>query len=503
MNEFQLFFIIFNIVTTLLLIPHPFNYFYLMIKSRPLYNSLRTSKKLRSSMPLSNQHVSTKWPGVLVQLPIYNEGPLVRRLLEASCRLHYHSRRCIIQVLDDSTDETPRIIDEWVKNNKCQHQLLVHRGYSNPHFKAGALQYGLSQVPSVHYVAIFDADFIPSPNFLEELITYLETHPRVAAVQARWIHENQHENLLTRAIALSLDMHFLVEKLGQQAAGFVQQFNGSGGIWRKASIVRAGGWNARTIAEDLDLVFRVQLKGELIQYVPEITTVQRIPSSYSAFLIQQNRWAQGFAQNLRLHLKGVWNSSRLTFLQKFEATLLLTSYFVSALIFLNILSLLGLIWTDAVPLLFNPPFFPWTVIPAILITAASFLSFLAYYVAARRGGRSVFDSLVDVLLFSIVSGSMLLSILISCLLGIFKPERTFERTPKESDEVQKRRSRSWSRTIAWMFPDFAFLLILGTTILRIIDAVILWGYLPALVVICLGTALKIGSLLKSPLPKRR
>ncbi len=502
MDQLQLFFISFNFVTTLLLIPHPLNYFYLMIRSRPLYRSLQEKKKSTNQKNCSNRNDVSNWPLTLVQLPIYNEGQLATRLLEATCQLHYQENRCIIQILDDSTDQTPQIIQEWMQKNTCHHQLQVHREYANKHYKAGALQHGLSQAPKARYVAIFDADFIPSPNFLEDSVQYLEKNREVAAVQARWLHENKNENLLTRAIAVSLDMHFLVEKLGQQAVGVLQQFNGSGGMWRISSIKKAGGWNARTIAEDLDLMFRVQLAGELIQYLPSITVSQRIPSNYSAFLIQQNRWAQGFAQNLRLHVKNLWKNSQLTFFQKLQATLLLTSYFFSAVIFLNILSLVGLIWTNAIELLFMPPLFPWSVIPAVLITVTSFLGFLAYFVAGLRGGRSIPRAVMDVVLFAIVSGSMLLSILISCVLGIVRPERTFERTPKESNQTSDI-SKSWMRTIVWLFPDAVFSLILMATIAKIINVLIFWGYLPALVAICLGTLLKIGSLLKTPLPQKR
>ncbi len=502
MDGIQLFFITFNLMTTLLLLPHPLNYFYLMLKSRSIYHSLRHSNEKSLEKKQGKPHHENTWPMVVVQLPVYNEGKIILRLLEACCRLQYQQDKCIIQILDDSTDETPRLIRQWLHQERCQHQVQVHQGCPNKHYKAGALQHGLSRCKNAKYAAIFDADFIPHSNFLKEMISYLEANPRVAAVQARWTHENENENILTRAIAVSLDMHFLVEKLGQQAGGYLQQFNGAGGIWRIQSIHEVGGWKARTIAEDLDLVFRIQLSGKLIHYAPWIKVSQKIPSNYRSFLIQQNRWAQGFSQNLKLHLVSTWKNQHLTMMQKIEATLLLTSYLFSAIIFLNILSLIGLIWTNSIILLFQPPLFPWSLIPAFLISVTTGLGFFAYYEGARRGGRSRLQALFGVVAFSIISGSMLLSILISCVLGILKPERTFERTPK-SLQQEKRIKHDWKRTLYWTIPDIAFLLILIITIIKILNTVIFWGYIPALLAICLGISMKIISLIRSPLPVKR
>ena len=490
------FFIALNIISTLFLLPLPTNYFILMVYSKREYKKTITSK----SPKIPN---NVEWPKVAIQLPIYNEGKLVLQLLNAVAQVKYPHGRCTIQILDDSTDETTHYIDLWLKEHTTlSHTVQLVRNTKNRHFKAGALQYGLTLLKDVEYVAVFDADFIPPSDFLQKLIPYFFVHPKLAAVQAMWKHKNRDKNLLTRGIATGIDTHFYIEKMGRQALHAFLQFNGSGGIWARRIIEQIGGWKPRTLAEDLDLSYRAQLAGYQILFVPHVKVMQTIPDTFSSFLIQQYRWAQGYAQNLIIFFKEIWGTKRLSVTQKLQSTLHLSSYFLSAVVFINIVSLLVLVWTNTINVFYQPPLYPWTLIPSILVSIASVLAFLAYFSGVMRGGRKSFiTALIDVALFSIISGSMLIPTFISCLAGIVKRNHPFERTPKDHEILK--RNKSWMRTFLWTFPDLTFVTILFLTIPLLIKNSLLWGFIPLFIVIALGTLIRIVTHIRRPLPKKR
>ncbi|MCX7915282.1 MAG: glycosyltransferase family 2 protein, partial [Verrucomicrobiae bacterium] len=264
-------------------------------------------------------------PLVTVQLPVYNEPCVVERLLDAMGRLEYPRDRLEIQVLDDSTDETPQLVQSKVRALRAAGWNIQH--LRRPHrqgFKAGALQYGLEHAKG-ELIAIFDADFVPPPDLLQRTVDFF-TDPQVGMVQLRWGHLNDQQSLLTRVQSILIDGHFLIEQTARSRSGRFFNFNGTAGLWRRQCIEDAGGWSADTLAEDLDLSYRAQLRGWKFLFLPDVVVPAELPVEMAAFKTQQHRWAKGAIQTCKKLLPSVWRSS-LPWKIKLEATIHLTSNF--------------------------------------------------------------------------------------------------------------------------------------------------------------------------------
>ena len=240
-------------------------------------------------------------PSVTVQLPVYNEPMVIGRLIDQMVQLDYPKDRLHIQVLDDSTDETTAICEDKVQAYAQQgvHIDLIHRK-GRLGFKAGALQHGLASARG-EFIAVFDADFLPPRDFLRKTIPYFE-YPKTGVVQTRWGHLNEEYSVMTRMQAFQLNAHFSIEQSGRSQAGYFLQFNGTAGVWRKQTILDAGGWKADTLTEDLDLSYRAQLKGWRIQYCQDIVAPAELPIDIQGLKSQQFRWMKGGAENARLRL---------------------------------------------------------------------------------------------------------------------------------------------------------------------------------------------------------
>ncbi len=238
------------------------------------------------------------WPSVTVQLPIYNEFYVVERLIDAVARLGYPREKLQIQVLDDSTDETTRLARGRVEFHRARGLdiRLLHR-QDRRGFKAGALTHGLESAKG-EFIAVFDADFVPESDFLARTVPHLVAQPGLAFVQTRWGYLNDRYSALTRAQTIALDGHFVVEHLGRNRNGLLMNFNGTAGVWRRKAIETAGGWQADTLTEDLDLSFRAQLAGWQALYLPDVESPAELPPQIAAFKRQQARWATGQAQCL-------------------------------------------------------------------------------------------------------------------------------------------------------------------------------------------------------------
>ncbi len=246
-------------------------------------------------------------PTVTVQIPVYNEKYVISRVIDAVCRLDYPRDKLQIQVLDDSTDETTRIAArkvEYYRQRGFDIQL-IHRD-NRRGFKAGALEEGLKHAKG-EFVAIFDADFVPPPDFLKRVIHYF-TDPDVAVVQARWGHLNRNTNLLTKVQSIFLDGHFLIEHVARNRSGRFFNFNGTAGVWRKVAIYDAGGWQHDTLTEDIDLSYRAQMRGWKFIYLPDVVVPAELPSDIHAFKTQQHRWAKGAMQVARKLLPTIFRS---------------------------------------------------------------------------------------------------------------------------------------------------------------------------------------------------
>jgi glycosyltransferase involved in cell wall biosynthesis len=264
-------------------------------------------------------------PAVTVQLPLFNEMYVVERLLDAVALIRYPRDRFQVQVLDDSTDETREICRRKIAELAVRYPELdveyVHR-VDRSGFKAGALENGLRSAKG-EFVLIFDADFLPLPDVLEQTIHHF-VDPKVAVVQCRWAHVNRDFSALTEVQALMLDGHFIMEHAGRNRSGRFFNFNGTAGLWRRAAIADAGGWQHDTLTEDMDLSYRAQLRGWRFVYLPEVAAPAELPVEMSAFKAQQFRWAKGSIQ-VALKLLRTILQSNATSAQKFEAFFHLTN----------------------------------------------------------------------------------------------------------------------------------------------------------------------------------
>lgn len=268
-----------------------------------VYNYFKNRKNVAGPAPKI-----TEWPKVTVQLPIYNERYVIERLVEAAAQFDYPRELLDIQVLDDSTDETQIVARDCVERFRALGVPItyIHRD-NREGFKAGALQEGL-RVATGEFVAIFDADFIPPADFLRRTVPYF-ADPKLAMAQTRWSYINRNYSTLTEVEAILLDGHFAIEHSARFRTGLFFNFNGTAGIWRRAAIEDAGGWQHDTLTEDTDLSYRAQLRGWHFVYLPEIDCPSELPVEMNAFKSQQARWAKGLMQTAKKVLPQVMRSN--------------------------------------------------------------------------------------------------------------------------------------------------------------------------------------------------
>jgi cellulose synthase/poly-beta-1,6-N-acetylglucosamine synthase-like glycosyltransferase len=269
------------------------------------------------------------WPSVTVQLPIYNERYVAHRLLSAVGALDYPADRLEIQILDDSTDDTGVIVADAARALTARGLTVAHiHRRERSGFKAGALAAGLKEARG-EFIGIFDADFVPPPDFLRKTIPHFDDR-RVAVVQTRWGHLNRDFSLLTIAQALGIDGHFGVEQAARCASNLFLNFNGTAGVWRRAAIEDAGGWTHDTLTEDLDLSYRAQLRGWRIAYRPELVCPAELPVLVTGFKSQQRRWAKGSIQTALKILPQVMRAP-VSLWVKYQAAVHLTYYMIHPL----------------------------------------------------------------------------------------------------------------------------------------------------------------------------
>jgi cellulose synthase/poly-beta-1,6-N-acetylglucosamine synthase-like glycosyltransferase len=253
----------------------------------------------RRNWPTSHaRFAEAELPRVTVQLPMFNEMYVARRLIDAVARIDYPRDRLEVQVLDDSTDATAAIARERCESLRDEGlDITYFHRKDRTGYKAGALEKGLARAKG-DFIVVFDADFVPGRGILGDLIHFF-TDPHVGMVQARWGHLNPAKSALTRCQAMLLDGHFVIEHAARNRSGRFFNFNGTAGIWRKAAIVSAGGWQHDTITEDMDLSYRAQLEGWKFVYAPQVSVPAELPCDMSSFKSQQYRWAKGSAQTAR------------------------------------------------------------------------------------------------------------------------------------------------------------------------------------------------------------
>ncbi len=288
----------------------------------------RNKKKAATSANAPMAFTAETLPFVTIQLPIFNEQYVIDRLVDACCRIEYPRDRFEIQVLDDSTDETHEVAGDIVRKYAegiaglpPQPIYYLHRT-DRYGYKAGALDAGLKTAKG-SLIAIFDADFVPPPDWLNKVIDHF-AEPGIGMVQTRWTHLNRNYSFLTQVEAILLDGHFVLEHGGRSRAGVFFNFNGTAGMWQRSAIEEAGGWQHDTLTEDTDLSYRAQLKGWKFKYLQDVECPAELPIEMTAFKTQQARWAKGLIQTSKKILPRVLKSDA-PFHTKLEAWYHLTA----------------------------------------------------------------------------------------------------------------------------------------------------------------------------------
>jgi cellulose synthase/poly-beta-1,6-N-acetylglucosamine synthase-like glycosyltransferase len=282
-------------------------------------------------------------PHVTVQVPVYNELHVVERVIDRVAALDYPRDRLRIQILDDSTDETLRLSRARVALHRERGvDIAVLRRPNRNGFKAGALNWSMSQTRS-EFIAIFDADFCPPPDFLLKTVPHLVKNPQLGMVQTRWTYLNADYSPLTEAQALMFDGHFGIEQVARCRSGLFMSFNGTGGVWRRRCIEEAGGWQGDTLCEDLDLSYRAQLAGWKFLYLVDFTVPAELPPQITAFKRQQFRWAQGSIQTLRKLAGPILRGKKLTWGKKVMGLLHLSNYLAHTLMIVHLLTSLPML----------------------------------------------------------------------------------------------------------------------------------------------------------------
>jgi len=320
-------------------------------------------------------------PFVTIQLPIFNEQFVIDRLIDAVCRLEYPRDRFEIQLLDDSTDETTGVAREIVERYArgfagMAPQPIVYLHRSNRHgYKAGALDKGLD-VARGEFVAIFDADFVPPPRWVMQVIDHF-AEPEIGMVQTRWTHLNRNYSFLTQVEAILLDGHFVLEHGGRSRAGVFFNFNGTAGMWRRQAIFDGGGWQHDTLTEDTDLSYRSQMAGWKFKYLPEVECPSELPIEMTAFKTQQARWAKGLIQTSIKLLPIIFRSKEPRRI-KIESV-----YHLTANMSYPLMVVMSALLMPAMICRFYQGWFQMLLIDVPLFTASSF-SIAVFYVASQR-----------------------------------------------------------------------------------------------------------------------
>ncbi len=381
-------------------------------------------------------------PRVTVQLPMFNERYVARRIIEQACRIDYPRNLLDIQVLDDSTDETRQIaLDAVTRMRAAGHNVeYVHRD-DRTGYKAGALEAGLKRARG-EFIVIFDADFLPPANVLQDTIHQF-TDERIGMVQCRWEHLNRGTSLLTQAQAILLDGHFVVEHTARNRTGRYMSFNGTAGIWRKSAIIDAGGWQHDTLTEDLDLSYRAQLRGWRFLFLPGLAAPAELPPEINAFKAQQHRWTKGGVQTCLKLLPKVFASPG-PFRVKVEAFFHLTSWVVYILMVLLSLLLGPALYAKVVLPEYNPA---WQWCLEMLLFFVGTGSALSFYVCSQRElTRSWWDSLRFVPALMAIGIGIALNNAIAAIEGLAGQQSEFVRTPKFGDAALQRR-QGWRRRL--------------------------------------------------------
>jgi cellulose synthase/poly-beta-1,6-N-acetylglucosamine synthase-like glycosyltransferase len=365
-------------------------------------------------------------PRVTVQLPMYNEGLVAHRIIDAACRIDYPADRLQIQVVDDSTDGSETLAKQRVEHwtQRGVDIQYCHRT-DRTGFKAGALEHA-TQSATGELIAIFDADFIPPPAFLKRTVHYF-TDPKLGMVQTRWSHINRNDSLLTRGQAIFLDGHFVIEHTARNRSGAWINFNGTAGLWRREAIQSAGGWQHDTLTEDVDLSYRAQLAGWQFLFLPWVQCPAELPPEINSFKSQQHRWTKGSIQTA-IKLLPTLMRANVPVKIKIEAFFHLTS----PMVYLYI-TLLAALFYPAIALNLEPlAQGTWYGLGlGLSLFGLGTISATVFYIASQRAQkRSAWGTVAQVPLLMAIGIGIALNNAIACIEALLGHESPFIRTPK-------------------------------------------------------------------------
>ncbi len=403
-------------------------------------------KKNRTTEP---EQKFSELPRVTVQLPIFNEQYVVDRLLQAVCRLEYPREKLEIQLLDDSTDETVSVARGLVEHYASQgYPITYYHRINRAGYKAGALHEGLKSATG-EFVAIFDADFVPPPDFLLRTIHHF-TEPNVGMVQTRWTHINRNYSFLTEVEAILLDGHFVLEHSGRARSNMFFNFNGTAGIWRRQAIEDAGGWEHDTLTEDTDLSYRAQLKGWKFIYRQDVECPAELPVEMTAFKTQQARWAKGLIQTGKKILPRVLKSDQ-PFRVKLEAW-----YHLTANLSYPLMVVLSVLLLPAMVIRFYQGWFQMLYIDIPLFLASTFSISSFYLVSQRELFPRTWPRAILYLPFLMALGiGLTVTNTRAVLEALIGKQTAFARTPKygvesKKDKVQATKYRKRLGWVPWI-----------------------------------------------------
>lgn len=380
--------------------------------------------KAKKTVPASPAEL-VEYPNVTIQLPVFNEKYVIKRLIDAISQINYPKNALEIQVLDDSTDETTEYAEErisYYKNQGIDIKLIKRLERNN--FKAGALAYGLERAKG-EFIAIFDADFLPTRNFLEKTVPHF-TDKNIGMVQTRWGHINRNFSFFTKMQAFGLDAHFSIEQTARNSVHSFINFNGTAGIWRRSCIEDAGGWSADTLTEDLDLSYRAQIKGWQFKYLESVESPAELPILMPAIKTQQYRWNKGAAETSKKNLSKVYQQ-KLPFITKLHATF----HLLNSSVFLMLL-VVGILSLPLLLIKFNHPQLDLLFKIANLFLIGFFSIAYYFWIASKRAPFTKIKENFIKTFISFMTISMGLSLHngIAVLEGFLGRKTPFIRTPK-------------------------------------------------------------------------
>ena len=400
-----------------------------------LYLYLKNPEKCSSSSSLSQPDAASghkeskdmqEYPHVTVQLPMFNEYYVAGRLIDSVASLDYPKDKLEIQVLDDSTDECRLLVQKKVAHYQSLGFNIhhIHRKNREGH-KAGALKMGLEKAKG-EFIAIFDADFIPMPQFLRKTVPFFYTDDTIGMVQARWGHVNDDYSSLTKAQSIGVDGHFMIEQVARNASDLWMNFNGTAGIWRKTCIMDAGNWHYDTLTEDFDLSYRAELRGWKFKYLSDVLCPAELPATVTAFKSQQFRWCKGSIQTAVKLIPRILRSKE-AFKVKVEAVTHLLNYSVHPLIYLNILLTMPVVYFQSK--LFDAPLY--FMLPLMFILGLATMGPIVFYAVSQKHLYADWRRRLRFLpVLSMIGSGISLSNTKAWLEGIMGKQSSFVRTPK-------------------------------------------------------------------------